>query len=211
MNNETLLKKLIKIRDGNITLLDEVISDLKLDIKSNSIYKATKKTKINAIKKVLDKQKDIRPVLGGYHINNRDMIEFTDSYRAYELNKIELPFKKVVDKKDDNFDSDTMIIGSYPNLDFCFKKINDIESNDYTKIDIDINDILGAFKTKESKDDLYIIDSGKDKIHLNISYLKETIDILGNNIICYGRKGYEPVYFYNEYNETGLVLPIRTY
>ena len=31
MNNETLLKKLIKIRDGNITLLDEVISDLKLE------------------------------------------------------------------------------------------------------------------------------------------------------------------------------------
>ena len=211
MNNETLLKKLIKIREGNYTLLDEVISDLKLDIKSNSIYKTTKKTKINAIKKVLDRQKDIRPVLGGYHINKRDMIEFTDSYRAYELNKMELPFKKVVDKKDDNFDNDTMIVGSYPNLDFCLKKQSDIEANDYTKIDIDINDIIGAFKTKEDKNELYTLNIGEEKIHLSISYLKETIDILGNNITCYGRKRNEPVYFYNEYNETGLVLPIKTY
>lgn len=210
MNNETILKKLIRIREGNYTLLDEVISDLKLDIKSNSIYKTTKKAKINAIKKVLNEQKDIRPVLGGYHINKKDMIEFTDSYRAYELNKIDLPFKKVVDTEEE-YDKDTTILGKYPNLDFCFKDILNIESQDYTKIDININDILGAFKTKESKNDLYTIDSGKDKISLNISYLKETIDILGNNIICYGRRGNEPVYFYNEYNETALVLPIKTF
>lgn len=210
MNNEKLLKQLIKIREGNITLLDEVISDLKLDIKSNSIYKTTKKTKINAIKKVLDRQKDIRPVLGGYHINKRDMIEFTDSYRAYELNKMDLPFKKVVDTESE-YDKDTTILGNYPNLDFCLKKQSDIESEEYIKIDIDINDIMGAFKSKEDKHELYTLDSGTDKISLSISYLKETIDILGNNITCYGRKGNEPVYFYNEYNETGLVLPIRTY
>ena len=188
MNNETLLKKLIKIREGNLTLLDEVISDIKLDIKSNSIYKTTKKTKINAIKKVLDRQKDIRPVLGGYHINKKDMIEFTDSYRAYEINKIDLPFKEVVDKESE-YDKDTMILGNYPNLDFCFKDTFDIEAQEYTKIDIDINDIIGAFKAKEDKHELYTLDSGKDKIRLSISYLKETIDILGNNITCYVRKG----------------------
>ena len=208
MSNEKLLKDLLRVKEGNYDLLDEIITNIKLDIKSNASYKTTNRTRLNAIKKVLNKNKDIRPILSAYHVNYNNKIEFTDSYRAYELNETELPFKKVVDKEDKDYDADTMIVGCYPSLTRMFKKEEDMDNDDYTKINIDINDIIGAYKTREDKYTTYSLYAGDTEIRVNVSYLKETLDILGKDITCYGKKKNEPIYLYNKNNETCLLLPI---
>ncbi len=208
MSNEKILKDLLRVKEGNYDLLDEIITNIKLDIKSNVNYKTTNKTRLSAIKKVLNKNKDIRPILSGYHVNYNNKIEFTDSYRAYELNETELPFKQVVDKKDDNYDDDTMILGCYPSLTNMFKKEDDMDNNEYTKINIDINDVIGAYKTREDRYTTYSLYANDTEIRVNVSYLKETLDILGKDVTCYGKKKNEPIFLYNKNNETCLLLPV---
>ena len=208
MSNEKLLAKLIKVREGNIGLLDDVISDLKLEIKCNVNYKRSDKTKISAIKKVLKRQEKIRPILSAYHINSKDKIEFTDSYRAYEINKMDLPFKRAVDNYEEH-DKDTTVYGTYPNLDHLMKSEDLIKNDNYIKIDLNINDIIGAYKVKEDKMTCYPLYAGDTEINVDVTFLKESIDILGKNITCYGRKELEPVYLYNDNDEIGLLLPIK--
>lgn len=145
---------------------------------------------MRAIKKICNNPN--RPGINGYHINEDNQMEMTDSYRAYRLNKI------------DNIDIPEIKDG-FPDISIFF---SDFDEEEVVKLDY--NDIIKAYKTRDKKGrTLYELKSKSYRVTVDIVYLKENYELLGKDIkaCLYGE--YKPVLFINNENEKGIVCPVK--
>ena len=189
MKLETILKELENFcSSDDITIIDKLKDKLKKQIRLETCYKTTKKTRVNAIKRVASKLEH-RPALTGYGIMD-DYKVVTDSYHAIAIKEENMP----LEYKD-----------NYPNMNSIFK----IDEDKYTTTNINYDDMMAFYKMyKFDKEKTYKIDD----MNVNINYLKNIVDVLGTNIEVYVPKdNYRPLYFKNENNEMGILLPIKVY
>ncbi len=196
MNDDMNVMKFLKLKDK-----------LEQKIREETCYKTTSKTRVNAIKRVASKD-NIRPVLQGYGICG-DYKCVTDSYHAIMIHEENMPLKLVPSNKEEmeKVGKENCINGTYPD----FKNlIPDYTSEEYEKTKIDFNDIAQFYKLhkKNSKEETYEING----VHVDINYLKNVIDVLGETTEMYvPKKDYKPVVLVNKDNEKGIVLPIKKY
>lgn len=196
MNDDMNVMKFLKLKDK-----------LEQKIREETCYKTTSKTRVNAIKRVASKD-NIRPVLQGYGIYE-DYKCVTDSYHAIMIHEDKMPLKLVTSDNElaKKHGKENCINGTYPD----FKNlIPDYTSEEYEKTKIDFNDIAQFYKLhkKNSKEETYEING----VHVDINYLKNVIDVLGEDTEMYvPKKDYKPVVLVNKDNEKGIVLPIKKY
>ena len=202
LNKEDLLS-LLKLKEQ----LEEEVR------KENYITTPTDKKKIAAIKKVLKRQAEIRPLLGAFSRYNNG-VAFTDSYQLYILNDEYLPFKMAVSSdKDRQFAKEhnlEIVEGVYPNIDNVVPKDYD------TTYEIDTNEFLLWSKTTEKEDNklLYKLKVEDTEYCFDGQYLLNAINILkikDPKITLELRGNCRPITLHNKDNELGLILPIRTY
>ena len=199
------LNDIIK-NDMNFVKALKLKEKLEEEIRKQTCYKTTRKTRVNAIKKVASKRED-RPVLTGYGICN-DYKCVTDSYHAIMIFEENMPLKLVTTDNElaDKMGHDNCINGVYPN----FEHFINFDKNLYNITTLDLDDIMQYYKLhkKNAQEEPYTIENVK----CNIIFLKNVIDVLGTNITVYTpREDCRPIYIVNEKNEIGLVLPIKTY
>lgn len=210
MKNDKILlelKKYLKEKDGMI--LKNLIEKLEQDIRETSAYKGGNRTKIATIKRIT-KVKD-KPVLNGYSVLDNGNIVFTDSYRAFEINKIDMSIKEVIKEYDLNkeMSKDNYIIGNYPNITNIMSSY-DIYKGD--NVELDIQDIMYQFKIRDTKNkdkNIYIIKLKDYEIAVDVQYLKEMFDILGTDLIVRANGELKPLYMENKQGEKGILMPIR--
>jgi hypothetical protein len=174
--------------------IDKLKELLEGTIRDNIAIKSNSKTRISAIKKLQKiNEKNGRYALLGYG-KIKDLYAFTDSYRLYFLK--------------DNLGYEENI--KFPSMD----SFVEFDKSDDKIINLDLEDILYFYKTHKSKEDIknnpYKI-KGIDKQGYNIEYLKEMIDTLGTNLKVYNQGELRPLYFINDKEEIGLLLPIKLY
>lgn len=191
-------------------IVHNLIVKLEKDIREETSYKSNSKSKISAIKKICKYSEKLRPVLAGYNIADDGKYEITDSYRAFRLNKMDMPVLRVgLEKTEDEIVNDIQIInGVYPNLKNILPTFNDDEI-----VSLNFDDVLYAYKTR-SKDDsknLYNLKSKSYSVYVDIVYLKETLDILGKDLKCSLNGEHRPVLFQNKEQEQGLIMPVKKY
>ena len=83
---------------------------------------------------------------------------------------------------------------------------------DFVKLDdnglVDLDDLESTCKMgKKDKGVLFTIGTQT----FNPQYVKNVIDVLGTNVKIYFQGEYKPLFFVNDKNEIGLVLPIKKY
>ena len=180
-------------------------------IRLETSYKQTPKTRVNAIKRVASNRND-RPALTGYSIQNGYKI-VTDSYHVIMVHQDEMPLPLVatseqlqelgIDKEEymNKYSRTSLLNFNYPNMRTF------MEYSTENEIQIDINDILAFAKLHKKDDSLYTINGSTYRP----KYLKNIIDVLGSDIKCYYQGEYKPLYIINSDNEIGMVLPCRKY
>lgn len=210
MKKEDILADLREfMKTGNVAIISNLTEKLEKNIMKEFSLKENKSSKVNAIKRLCKVQEKVRPQLGGYNIASDGKYEITDSYRAYRLNPTQMPVLRVGTLKLDS--EDKFIYGTYPNLINLFPTYNEEE-----KVELDIKDILVKHSLRNKKDkgdksNFYELKSTSFNIKINIDYLKDTLDILGNDLKCSLNEERKPIYFENKNGETGIVLPIVSY
>lgn len=209
MKLDTIYNELVEAMndDMNVVKFLKLKDKLEQKIREETCYKTTSKTRVNAIKRVASKE-EFRPVLQGYGICG-DYKCVTDSYHAIMIHEENMPLKLVPSNKEEmeKVGKENCINGTYP--DFR-NLIPDYTSEEYEKTKIDFNDIAQFYKLhkKNSKEETYEING----IHVDINYLKNVIDVLGEDTEMYvPKKDYKPVVLINKDNEKGIVLPIKKY
>lgn len=178
MKNEKLIIELTNInQDYNDLRITEIITRLEKDLKESIALKSTPKTKINAIKRVLNaKTNEYRPALKHYDIQDNKMV-FTDSYQAYRIDNLENnPFEKTNPEKE-----------TYPNLGNCIPK----QYDENKTITFDYAEAKALSKTfKELKKGIVISDSYMLDPHFVVNALEimpsDTIYYLVDDRIVYG-------------------------
>ena len=217
MNIETIyneIKDITKNGDIDYSRFIKLRDKLEDEIRKNVCYKTTNKTRINAIKKVASKMQD-RPALTGYGIFG-EYKGVTDSYHAILIKQDEMPLPLVATKSDlerlgidykeymDKYGSTSIINATYPNLTSCI-------TNNYSKdneLKLDVNDLMGFIKTnKKDKNALYKLGDN----FYNPTFIKNVIDVIGEKCKIYFQGDLKPLYFVNNNDEIGVVLPVRTY
>lgn len=188
---------------------------LEQEIRKNAAYKTTNKTRVNAIKKVASKMEH-RPALMGYGICG-DYKCVTDSYHAIMIKQDEMPLPLVATKEDcerlgidykeyqDKYGKTSIINNTYPNLMNCITLDYD-KSNELT---LDVNDLIAFIKTNKKKiaknDAFYQI----GECYYDPTYVKNVIDVIGKDCKIYFQGDLKPLYFVNDKEEIGVVLPVR--
>jgi hypothetical protein len=197
---------LLKLADLRIKLEEDVR-------KENYITSPSDKKKITAIKKILSKNDEIRPLLSAF-TRYGNGVAFTDSYQLYVLNDEYLPFKVACSTDEDkeyakqhNLET---VPGVYPNL----KAI--IPEEYETTYEIDTNEFILWSKTalKEDNKLLYKFKVEDTDYCFDGQYLLNAINILkikDPKITLELRGNIRPITLHNKENELGLILPIRTY
>lgn len=201
MTIETIYNEIKEItKDDNIDFIKfmKLKDKLEQEIRKAACYKTTNKTRVNAIKNIASKD-ECRRSLQGYGIFG-EYKGVTDSYHAIMIKQDEMPLPLVA------CDSDLEKYGNavYPNLNACM-------SFDYSKeneLTLDINDLMGFIKTN-TKDKKALYKLGE--CFYNARYIKNVIDVIGQKCKIYFQGEYKPLYFVNDENEIGLVLPVKTY
>ncbi len=209
MKLETIYNELVEIINDDMNFIKAIKLKEKLEqkIREETCYKTTSKTRVNAIKRIASKE-DCRPVLQGYGIMD-DYKCVTDSYHAIMIHEDNMPLKLVTTDEETikKLGKDNCIHGTYPN----FKTITpEVDNEEYNKIKLDLNDIMQFYKLHKNhaREEYYVI----EHVKVNIVYLKNVIDALGEDITTYlPVKDYRPVVIKNKDNEIGIVLPIKTY
>ena len=212
MKLETIYNDLINIMkdDMNFEKALKLKEKLEQEIRNQTAYKSTSRTRVNAIKRVASKS-EARPALTGYS-NQEGYQVVTDSYHLIAIHSDTMPLKLVTTDKEeaDKLGHENVINSNYPDMKHI---LNDYTTSYYYKLDIklDYDDMLSFYKLhhKENSDNLYSIDN---RLY-NINYLKNIIDVIGTDNIIYYRPDTDtaPLYFVNKNNEIGLILPVKKY
>ncbi len=211
MKLETIYAE-IKENIENPLGLVKLLEKIEDEIRTQTSFKTTPKTRVNAIKKVASKDK-VRPILQGYAIQDEFKV-VTDSYHAIAIHQDEMPLPLVATSDEleklgfkseeeykEKYGNTSLIPGVYPNLRqfWDFDKSNEIQVN--------LDDIEVFYKTNKDKKAGFEINGCTYKI----SYLKNLIDILGKDLKWYFTGEINPLYVVNSDGEIGLVLPFKTY
>jgi hypothetical protein len=189
------------------------MSKIEKAVRTENCYKTTSKTRVNAIKRVASKD-NIRPVLTGYSIQN-DYKFVTDSYHLIAVKQDEMPLPLVAtsdELKELGIDyedyiakngKESLINDTYPSLKWV---LNFDRSQELSMIDMD--DLTSFIKLHKKDEELYEING----YTFNPQFVKNVIDVLGvENTKIYFQGENKPLYFENDRNEIGLVLPVKKY
>jgi len=217
MTIETIYNEIKEItKDNNIDYLKftKLRDKLEQEIRKNAAYKTTNKTRVNAIKKVASKE-EFRPALTGYGIIG-DYKCVTDSYHAIMIKQDEMPLPLVATKKEleklgidykeyqDKYGMTSIIDATYPNLMNCIT----LDYDKSNELKLDINDLMGFINTnKKDKHALYKLGT----CNYNPWFIKNVVDIIGKNCKIYFQGDLKPLYFVNDNEEIGVVLPVRKF
>lgn len=198
MKIENIYNKLKKINDEkNFVAIDLLLREIKQAILEESCLKTTSRTKINAIKRVLNND---RGIYAGWKKYNDSKV-ICNGFELYMIKNVDIPAKEVVEVIPKNANKDDYIVGNYLNIEYVFPQ-------EYTeKIKINIKEILTAVKLKERMIKLFT--EKNNIVYADSKYLKDAIDILGENVEVYYTGQKAPIVFENENGEKGIVLPIR--
>lgn len=148
-----------------------------------------KKKRFNAIKRVASKDK-LRPAIMGYGLFG-EYKGVTDSYHAIMIKQSDMPIP---------------LSTEYPNLMQYFNYNHNINNGE--ELTLDINDLKEFIKAnKGNKMALYKMGNS----NYQARFIKNIIDIIGTDCKIYYQGGIQPLYFVNDVNEMGLVLPVIDY
>jgi len=211
------IKEITKDNDINYIKFIALRDKLEEEIRKNAAYKTTNKTRVNAIKKVASKEES-RLALTGYGICG-DYKCVTDSYHAIMIKQDEMPLPLVatdsdleklgIDKNEykEKYGVTAIINATYPNMLNCITLDYD-KSNELT---LDVNDLIAFIKTNKKEiarnDAFYQI--GEQTY--NPIYVKNVIDVIGEDCKIYFQGINRPLYFVNDKEEIGIVLPVRKF
>ncbi len=219
MKLETIYKELQEMNTPNgIDFMKylQLMEKLEKQVRTETCFKTTNKTRVSAIKKIVKKVPNSHPALQGYGISG-DFKVVTDSYHLIAIKEENMPLPLVAAKEKlqelgidlENYREkngrNSVLCYNYPNVSRLLEFNKDIE------IELDFNDIASFYKlnhtSKEKEKQLYTI----NECLYNIKYLKNIIDVLGTDTKCYFQGVNTPLYFENENGEIGLVLPVKIY
>ena len=204
MKLETIYGELLEIMKNDMDFQKALSLKEKLEkaIREETCYKTTSKTRVNAIKRVASKN-NIRPVLTGYGIYE-DYKCVTDSYHLIAIKEENMPLKLVtIDSELANkVGKENCILGDYPNMEVILKYDT---SNELPMIDLD--DLESFCKMHKKDNELYKIGEQTFNPH----YVKNVVDVLGKDLKIYYQGEYKPLFFVNDKEEIGIVLPVKTY
>jgi len=191
----------------------ELMEKIEKQVRKEVCYKTTSKTRVDAIKRVASKD-NARPVLQGYGVSG-DYKLVTDSYHAIAIKEENMPIPRVAGdmsleeahKWMDEHGRNSLINGTYPNMSHFINLDNINKENQLT---IDVNDLSSFIKLHPD----YKKEGGLYKVgesYYNPKFIKNIIDIIGKDAKIYYQGEYKPLYFVNDKDEIGLVLPIKNY
>ena len=205
MKLETIYGELLDIMTHDMDFMKALSLKEKLEkvIREESCYKTSSKTRVNAIKRVASTKKD-RPALTGYGICE-DYKVVTDSYHLIAIKEDNMPLKLVTTDNElaSKVGKENCINANYPNISNILRYDT---SNELKMINLD--ELESTCKIgKKDKDILFTIGSQK----FNPQYVKNVIDVLGTNVKIYFQGELKPLFFVNDKDEIGLVLPIKKY
>lgn len=208
MEKAEILKRLescIDIENGMVSdgfKFIQLKNELLEDVKKEACKRAgTKTSKLNAIKRVLKVQEDLRPLLSKYIIEDGKMV-FTDSYQAFMIDDLESnPFPKVGEND-----------GVYPNVKNCFPEFDD----SFIDVTLDEATIRAMKKTTKNnrtdrRENAYKLENVDTKITFDTYLLVNMLDIMPKDTKYYFAKG---TMIYGISESTGdkcITLGIRNY
>lgn len=205
MKLEKIYEELVSIMKNDMDVTKALALKEKLEkaIREETCYKTTSKTRVNGIKRVASKL-ETRPVLTGYGIWN-DYKVVTDSYHLIAIYEDNMPLKLVTTDKElaNKVGKENCINGVYPNMDSIIRYDT---SNELPMFDLD--ELEYTYKLgKKDKDVLFKI----GEQNFNPQFVKNIVDVLGKDLKLYYQGEFKPLFFVNDKNEIGLVLPIKKY
>ena len=205
MKLETIYGELLEIMKNDMDFVKALSLKEKLEkaIREESCYKTTGKTRVNAIKRVASKYND-RPALTGYGIYE-DYKCVTDSYHLIAIKEDNMPLKLVTTDNElaNKVGKENCINATYPNMENILKYDT---SNELGMFNLD--ELESTCKmNKKDKDVLFTIGTQT----FNPQYVKNVIDVLGKDVKIYFQGELRPLFFVNDKDEIGLVLPIKKY
>ena len=205
MKLEKIYEELVNIikNDMDVTKALALKEKLEKAIREESCYKTTSKTRVNGIKRIASRL-EVRPVLTGYGIW-KDYKVVTDSRHLIAIYEDNMPLKLVTTDKElaNKVGKENCINGVYPNMDNVIRYDT---SNELPMFDLD--ELEYAYKLgKKDKDVLFKI----GKQNFNPQFVKNIVDVLGKDLKLYYQGELKPLFFVNDKNEIGLVLPIKIY
>ena len=214
MKLETIYNELVEYaKEQDFTKLQDLMSRIEKAVRTENSYKTTSKTRVNAIKRVASKD-NARPVLTGYGIKG-DYKVVTDSYHLIAIKQDIMPLPLVstsdelkelgIDKNEymQKNGRESLIYGVYPNVEHF---LNFDRGQEISMIDMD--NLTSFIKLHKKDEELYEING----CTFNPQFLKNVIDVLGaESTKIYFQGENKPLYFENDKNEIGLVLPCKKY
>lgn len=205
MKLEKIYEELVSIMKNDMDVTKALALKEKLEkaIREETCYKTTSKTRVNGIKRVASKL-ETRPVLTGYGIWN-DYKVVTDSYHLIAIYEDNMPLKLVTTDKElaNKVGKENCINGVYLNMDSIIRYDT---SNELPMFDLD--ELEYTYKLgKKDKDVLFKI----GEQNFNPQFVKNIVDVLGKDLKLYYQGEFKPLFFVNDKNEIGLVLPIKKY
>lgn len=214
MKLETIYNELIEYtKEQDFAKLQDLMSRIEKAVRTENSYKITSKTRVNAIKRVASK-KNIRPAFKGYSIQNGYRV-VTDTYHLIAINQDVMPLPLVATSDElkrlgidleeyrQKYGMESVLNFNYPNVTHL---LNFDKNQELPMIDMD--DLTSFIKLHKKDEELYEING----CTFNPQFLKNVIDVLGaENTKIYFQGENKPLYFENDKNEIGLVLPCRKY
>ena len=194
----TELKGVIVDNRFDIIKYQKLLEKLEKLIREETCYKTTSKTRVNAIKRVASKN-NARPVLTGYGVFNEYKC-VTDSYHLIAIKEDNMPLKLVTTDNElaNKIGKENCMYGNYPNMESVLKYDT---SNELPMIDLD--DLESFIKLHKKDEESYTIGTQR----FNPKFIKNVVDVLGNNIKIYFQGKNRPLFFVNDKDEIGLVCP----
>lgn len=180
MNNVKILNKINEFLESeNIGIILDLKEKLIEDIRKESAYKTNSKSRVNAIAKM--QKENIKKCHENYngYCVFNDKYLFTNTYYAVVLND-NLGYK----------DNNKILGNVFPS-----------SLVSYDSVEIDFNELMLKYKTKED----YIIND----IHFDSNYLKQLVDIMGNDSKFMIRD--YSLYVENNDNEKGILCGKRKF
>jgi len=204
MKLETIYGELLEIMkdDMNFTKALSLKEKLEKAIREETCYKTSSKTRVNAIKRVASKDNS-RPALTGYGIYE-DYKVVTDSYHLIAIKENNMPLKLVTTDLElvKKIGKENCISGVYPKMESVLKYDT---SNELPMINL--NDLESFVKLHKKDKEVYKI----GEQYFDPNYVKDIVDVLGKDLKIYYQGENRPLFFVNDKDEIGLVLPIRKY
>lgn len=205
MKLETIYGELLEIMKNDMDFTKALSLKEKLEkaIREETCYKTTSKTRVNGIKRIASKDNS-RPALTGYGIYE-DYKCVTDSYHLIAIKEDNMPLKLVTTDKElaNKVGKENCIYGTYPNIDNIIRYDTSNELPMFNLDELEYTYKLG----KKDKNILFKI----GEQNFNPKYVKNIVDVLGKDLKLYYQGEFKPLFFVNDKNEIGLVLPIKKY